>query len=337
VRQVSARRLLGLVGGFPRVRILVAGDFMLDQFIWGSVSRISPEAPVPIVRMTREDRRPGGAGNVVSNLASLGSRATACGVIGRDATARQLLRVLKSVGADVGGMVAARTVVTTRKTRIVAHQQQVVRVDQEATGHLDDRITGRLVRYVLENLAQHSGLIVSDYGKGAVSASLLEALSQRHARVPFLWIVDPKRPNFSRYRGASLIKPNVEEASEASGMEISDLRSLCNAGRRLLEMWGSQSVLISRGEDGMSLFKESGDVRHFPTAARDVYDVTGAGDTAISACALALAAGGTLEEAAVMANIAAGVAVAHVGTVAVTTQALRRAIKGAREDGICGA
>lgn len=337
MREVSARRLLGLVGRFPRARILVTGDFMLDQFIWGTVNRISPEAPVPVVRMTTEEFRPGGAGNVVSNIRALGSHAAACGVVGRDAAARELLRVLRSTGVEVGGMIAASAVVTTRKTRIVAHQQQVVRVDREVPGSLDGRITERLVRYVLDNLDQHSGLIVSDYGKGAVSARLLEALSERHARDPFLWIVDPKRPNFARYRGASLVKPNIEEASVASGVEITDLRSLCDAGSRLLEMWASEAILISRGEDGMSLFKRSGGARHFPTAARQVYDVTGAGDTAVAACALALAAGATLEEAAVMANIAAGVAVARVGTAAVTASELREAIKRACGDGICGA
>jgi D-beta-D-heptose 7-phosphate kinase/D-beta-D-heptose 1-phosphate adenosyltransferase len=310
---------------------------MLDQFVWGSVSRISPEAPVPVVRMTREEYRAGGAGNVVSNIGALGGDAVACGVVGRDAAADRLLEVLGWVGADVEGMVTAPKVVTTQKTRIVAQQQQVVRVDQEGTGQLEDRVTERLMRYVLRNLKKCSGLIVSDYGKGAVGARLLGELSKRRAREPFLWLVDPKGPNFARYRGASLVKPNVEEASTASGVTISDSRSLRNAGRKLLKVWDSESVLISRGEDGMTLFKRSGGVQHFPTAARDVFDVTGAGDTAVSACALALAAGGTLEEAAVMANVAAGVAVAHVGTAVVTARALRQAIERARGDGICGA
>jgi rfaE bifunctional protein kinase chain/domain len=337
MRQVSARRLHRLVKRFPQASILVVGDFMLDEFIWGRVNRISPEAPVPVVRMTNADCRAGGAGNVVHNVAALGSRVAACGVVGRDESAQQLLRVLRSVGANVTGMLPTRSMTTTRKTRIIAHQQQVVRVDREAGAVPDRRIDARLVRHVLDRVGRHSAVIVSDYGKGVVSSTLLAELATRSRRAPFLWIVDPKQPNFSHYHGASLVKPNVDEASAASGVEITDLRSLSEAGRRLLRLWDAGAVLISRGDEGMSLFKQSGEVRHFPTAARDVYDVTGAGDSAVSACALTLAAGGTLEEATVMANIAAGVAVAHVGTVAVTAPALRAAIAQAQGDGTCAA
>lgn len=337
MRHVSARRLLRLVGQFPRERILVVGDFMLDQFIWGSVSRISPEAPVPVVRMTAEDSRAGGAGNVVSNIRALGGRATASGVIGRDANGRELLRALRKVGAEVNGIVAAPAAATIQKTRIIAHQQQVVRVDREGPDRFDRRTAARLTRYVLNQVGRHSAVIVSDYGKGTITRELLDALAARHERAPFLWLVDPKRANFCHYRRASVIKPNVQEASAASGIDITDLESLCAAGQRLLETWKAEAVLISRGEDGMSLFKQPGIARHFPTAAREVYDVTGAGDTAVSACALALAAGGTVEEAAVLANIAAGLAVAHVGTVAVEAAALRQAIKRAQGEGLCGA
>jgi D-beta-D-heptose 7-phosphate kinase/D-beta-D-heptose 1-phosphate adenosyltransferase len=202
---------------------------------------------------------------------------------------------------------------------------------------LDPRATRRLVRDVLRNVGRHSAVIVSDYGKGTVTPELLDALGRRHAARPFLWVVDPKRANFTRYRRATLVKPNLLEASAASGIDIVDETSLCAAGRRLLALWEAEAVLISRGEEGMSLFKRPDVVRHFPTAAREVFDVTGAGDTAVAACALALAAGGTPEEAAVLANIAAGVAVAHVGTVAVDAAAVRAAIQRARGDGLCRA
>ncbi len=334
---VSAHRLLALVRRFASRRVLVVGDFRLDQFIWGSVNRISPEAPVPVVRMTGEDHRAGGAGNVVSNVRALGGRVRATGVIGRDAGGRMLLRALRAVGADVTGIVSSAALSTTRKTRIIAHQQQVVRLDRENDRALDPRTARRLVRDVVRHIGRHSAVIVSDYGKGAVTPELLEALSARHATQPFLWVVDPKRANFARYRRATLVKPNLQEATAASGIDIVDEASLCAAGRRLLALWEAEAVLISRGEEGMTLFKRPGVVRHFPTAARDVYDVTGAGDSAVAACALALAAGGTPEEAAVLANIAAGVAVARVGTVAVDTEALRAAIERARGDGLCGA
>lgn len=337
MQQVSARRLSRLVGSFPKLRVLVVGDFMLDQFVFGQVRRISPEAPVPVVRMTGEEFRAGGAGNVVSNVRAMGGRVAAAGVVGRDASGRQLVAALGAIGADVGGLIASPHVATIRKTRIIAHQQQLVRVDREDGRQLDERVATRLVRDVLGRVDRHAAVVVSDYGKGTITAPLLAALAARQSARPFVWIVDPKRANFERYRGATVIKPNLEEASAASGIEITDRRSLGEAGQRLLELWQSQAVLISRGEDGMSLFKQPGVVRHFGTAARDVYDVTGAGDTAIAACALALAAGGSFEEAAVLANLAAGVAVAHVGTVAVTDAQLRQAIRAAEGDGICAA
>jgi D-beta-D-heptose 7-phosphate kinase/D-beta-D-heptose 1-phosphate adenosyltransferase len=287
--------------------------------------------------MVAEEFRAGGAGNVVGNIRAMGARAVAAGVIGRDPSGRQLLDALRSNGVDVGGLLATPRVSTTKKTRIIAHQQQVVRVDRESDGTLDGRVGARLVHDVLRRIDRHAAVVVSDYGKGTITRELLAALAARHAERPFLWVVDPKRGNFERYRGATLIKPNVQEASAASGIDITDLRSLRAAGRRLLERWQAQAVLISRGEDGMSLFKRPGTVRHFPTAAREVYDVTGAGDTAVAACTLALAAGGSFEEATVLANVAAGLAVAQVGTVAVTAEALRKAIRRAQGDGICGA
>jgi D-beta-D-heptose 7-phosphate kinase/D-beta-D-heptose 1-phosphate adenosyltransferase len=326
-----------LVRKFPRLRVLVVGDFMLDQFIWGDVHRISPEAPVPVVRMTGEDFRAGGAGNVVSNVRALGGRVGAAGVIGRDPSGRSLLEALRGAGVEVAGLLAAPGVVTTRKTRIIAHRQQVVRVDRENDGGLPAAVVTRLQRFVLRQVRRQAAVIVSDYGKGVVTPALLDGLAREYGREPFLWLVDPKRANFTRYRRASLVKPNLHEASVASGIEITDAASLVAAGRRLLEMWETEAVLISRGEQGMSLFRRPDFVRHFPTAARDVFDVTGAGDTAVAACALALAAGGSLEEAAVLANIAAGVAVAQVGTVAVSREALGAAIERARGDGLCGA
>jgi D-beta-D-heptose 7-phosphate kinase/D-beta-D-heptose 1-phosphate adenosyltransferase len=337
VQQVSGRRLSRLVGSFPKLRVLVVGDFMLDQFVFGQVRRISPEAPVPVVRMTGEEFRAGGAGNVVSNVRAMGGRVVAAGVVGRDASGRQLAAALRSTGADVGGLIESPLVATIRKTRIIAHQQQLVRVDREDGRALDGRVAARLLRDVLGRLDRHAAVVVSDYGKGTITPPLLATLAARQRQRPFVWIVDPKRTNFDRYRGATVVKPNLEEASAASGIEITDRESLCEAGRRLLELWQSEAVLISRGEDGMSLFKRPGVVRHFGTAARDVYDVTGAGDTAIAACALALAAGGSFEEAAVLANLAAGVAVAHVGTVAVTAAQLRQAIRAGEGAGICAA
>jgi len=326
--RVSGRRLAELIRRFAGVRVLVVGDLMLDRFVWGQVERISPEAPVPVVHVTREDERPGGAGNVVSNVAALGGRAAACGIVGDDAAGRALAAALRALGAGTEGVVVSHQARTTEKTRIIAHQQQVVRLDHETSRVLDGAGARRVRDFVLRGCAGCDVVVVSDYAKGVVGPDLLAALAEAHARAPFTWVVDPKRANFAHYRRASLMKPNRAEAAEAAGIEIRDRASLCAAGARLLERWETEAVLISRGEEGMALFRRGGGVQEFPTVAREVYDVTGAGDTVLAACALALGAGGTLEEATVLANHAAGVVVGKLGTATLDGDELRAAIKG---------
>jgi D-beta-D-heptose 7-phosphate kinase/D-beta-D-heptose 1-phosphate adenosyltransferase len=323
----GGRRLTRLVARFPRVRVLVVGDLMLDQFIWGRVQRISPEAPVPVVEVRDEDVRPGGAGNVASNVAALGGRAAACGIVGRDEAGQRLRRALRTLGAATDGLIVSRQAETVQKTRIIAHHQQIVRLDRERSGAPDGASARGVRDFVLSNRRRFDVLVVSDYGKGAVGAELLDALAEAHRRAPFTWLVDPKRVNFPHYRRASLVKPNREEAAQASGVEICDAASLREAGARLLARWEAAAVLISRGDEGMALFKPGGVVEEFPTVAREVFDVTGAGDTVLATCALALGAGGTLEEATVLANHAAGVAVGKVGTAAVTSDELRAALR----------
>jgi len=325
--RVSERRLAELVRRFAGVRVLVVGDLMLDRFVWGQVERISPEAPVPVVHVTGEDERPGGAGNVVSNITALGGRAGACGMVGDDAAGKRLVAALDTLGAGTEGVVVSRHASTTQKTRIIAHQQQVVRLDHEAPAVLDGAGMRRVRDFVLGARARFDVLVVSDYAKGVVGPELLGALAEAHVRAPFTWVVDPKRANFAHYRRASLMKPNRGEAAEAAGIDIRDRPSLCAAGARLLARWETEAVLISRGEAGMALFKRGGAVQEFPTVAREVYDVTGAGDTVLAACALALGAGGTLEEATVLANHAAGVVVGKVGTATLGAGELRAAVR----------
>jgi D-beta-D-heptose 7-phosphate kinase/D-beta-D-heptose 1-phosphate adenosyltransferase len=328
----NPRRLSELVRRFGKVRVLVVGDLMLDQFVWGRVERISPEAPVPVVHVTREERRPGGAGNVVSNLRALGGRAAVSGLVGRDPAGEALVRSLRALGANTDGVIAARGGVTIQKTRIIAHSQQVVRLDREAPVGPDGGGAKRVRDHVLRQRERFDVLLVSDYAKGAVTSDLLGALAEAHTRAPFTWVVDPKRANFPHYRRASLMKPNRQEAADAAGIEITTPSSLRTAGTRLLERWQAGAILISRGEEGMALFKPGEadrdvTVQHFPTVAREVFDVTGAGDTVLATCALALGAGGTLEEATVLANHAAGVVVGKVGTATVTAEELRTALK----------
>jgi D-beta-D-heptose 7-phosphate kinase/D-beta-D-heptose 1-phosphate adenosyltransferase len=324
--QVSRRRLVELVRRFRDVRVLVVGDLMLDQFVWGRVDRISPEAPVPVVQVTAEERRPGGAGNVVSNVVALGGRAGVCGIVGRDAVGERLTAALRALGAATDGVVVSRAHQTIHKTRIIAHHQQVVRLDREQAGGDGGQSARRIRDFVLRHRGRYDVVVVSDYGKGTVGPELLAALAEARRRDDLLWVVDPKRVNFPHYRRPSLIKPNREEAAAASGIEIRDAATLRLAGRRLLERWEADAVLISRGEEGMALFKAGGGVREFPTVAREVFDVTGAGDTVLATCALALGARGTLEEATVLANHAAGVVVGKIGTATATTDELRAAV-----------
>ena len=325
--RVSERRLGELIRRFAGVRVLVVGDLMLDRFVWGQVERISPEAPVPVVHVTREDERPGGAGNVVSNVTALGGRAAVCGMVGDDAAGKRLGAALRALGAATDGIVVSRHARTTQKTRIIAHQQQVVRLDHEGVPVRDGVGAHRVRELALRGRARADVVVVSDYAKGVVGPELLAALAEAHGRSPFTWVVDPKRANFAHYRRASLMKPNRAEAAEAADIDIRDRASLRAAGTRLLARWEAEAVLISCGEEGMALFKRGGGVEEFPTVAREVFDVTGAGDTVIAACALALGAGGTLEEATVLANHAAGVAVAKIGTATVTAAELRATLR----------
>ncbi|MGH7818411.1 MAG: bifunctional heptose 7-phosphate kinase/heptose 1-phosphate adenyltransferase, partial [Candidatus Binatia bacterium] len=231
-----------IVRRFPRVRLLVVGDLMLDQFVWGRVSRISPEAPVPVVQVTRESFHLGGAANVAANIRALGGRATIAGVVGQDDFGRRVLEELRKIGVDVSGVVRSRSYSTIRKIRILAHQQQVVRLDREqplASASLPRAIRDR----VAKSLASVDGVVVSDYGKGVVTRELLSLLAGRRDGRLHLFI-DPKKGNFAHYRRATLIKPNLEAASLAAGIEIRDEGSLRRAGEHLVRSWESDAVLI---------------------------------------------------------------------------------------------
>ncbi len=320
------RRLVRLLARFSDARVLVVGDLMLDHFVWGRVERISPEAPVPVVQVTRESFCLGGAANAVQNIRALGGQATACGVVGRDPAGRMVLRLLREVGASTEGVVVGAMAVTTRKTRIIAHNQQVVRLDRE-NPDASAAAAPRLVSFLRRGAEKFSTVILSDYGKGVVGSELIGLLAERWEKGALRLVVDPKRANFRNYRGATLVTPNEREAAEASGIDVSDAAALHAAGERLLEQWRAEAVLVTRGEQGMSLFVRGRPPRHFPTRAREVYDVTGAGDTVAAVCALALGAGADLEDAAVLANLAAGIVVGKVGTAVVSAAELRAALQ----------
>lgn len=322
----TSRRLTRLVAAFAKKRIVVVGDLMLDRFIWGDVRRISPEAPVPVVRVTRESAHPGGAGNVVANLAALGAQPVVIGWVGRDGAGRRIAQLLSELGADASGLLTTSEADSIQKTRIIAHSQQVVRLDREAP-RPGSRLSKRIQSAVARKLRGADAVLVSDYGKGTVSPALLDLLAARRESAGFAYLIDPKQPNFDAYRGASLVKPNEFEASAASGLEIEDAASLAEAGRRLLDRWQSDAVMISRGEHGLSLFQRGARARNFPAAAREVFDVTGAGDTVMAVASLALASGGTFEEAAHLANLAAAIVVGKVGTATLEPSELLAAIR----------
>lgn len=321
--------LLELVKKFPTAHLLVVGDLMIDRFIWGDVERISPEAPVPVLRVTAESIRLGGAANVIHNIRSLGGQVTACGIIGADAAGKRMQQELKRIGALTAGVVVDRQHQTIQKTRVIARprHQQIVRLDRESVSGARDSSLSRVRHFLMKHAERFDAIVVSDYGKGVVHDELLQWVAEFTRKKQRPSIVDPKKENYARYRGATLLTPNKDEASGASGIKIRDEKTLLAAGARLVRLWRAKAVLVTRGPDGSSLFRPRGAVQHFATEPKDMFDVTGAGDTVVAACALALACGAGYEDAAVLSNIAAGLVGDEVGTVAVAVERLRNALK----------
>ncbi|HSQ59774.1 MAG TPA: D-glycero-beta-D-manno-heptose-7-phosphate kinase [Acidobacteriota bacterium] len=314
--------LAARVRDFRGKRVLVVGDVILDRYLWGRAARVSPEAPVLVVDVEREEFRLGGAANVAHNVASLGAVPVLFGVRGDDVASAALCAVLRERGVDPeAGLVEDAGRRTTQKTRIIAQHQQVLRADEENREPLADSVRARLWDRLEASLAGADAVILSDYGKGVLCAPLLERLLPELVRRGVPTAVDPKEEQFHRYRGVTVITPNVAEASQAWGKRLRSAADLAEAGFGLREKLGAKSVLITRGEEGMSLFDEEGHT-HIPTKAREVYDVTGAGDTVVATIGAALAARAPLAEACVLANHAAGLVVAHLGTAAATSEEL---------------
>jgi D-beta-D-heptose 7-phosphate kinase/D-beta-D-heptose 1-phosphate adenosyltransferase len=310
-----------------RRRVLVVGDVMLDEFLWGHVSRISPEAPVPVVEIQRESFHVGGAGNVAANVRALGARVVLAGVAGRDGAGERLFEALARAGVECAIHVP-ETRPTTVKTRIVAHHQQVVRADRESSRDLTGRDEDAVIGAALDALPGCDAVIVSDYEKGVVTSRLVRTLVSRAGRSRIPLLVDPKVSHLRRYRGATLVTPNQHEAALGAGQRIETAADLRTAGSRLLDLLRCQALLITRGEHGMALFEAGRRPLEIPTAAREVFDVTGAGDTVIATLGLAVAAGARLPVAAALANHAAGVVVGKLGTATATADELLAAVAG---------
>jgi D-beta-D-heptose 7-phosphate kinase/D-beta-D-heptose 1-phosphate adenosyltransferase len=313
-----------LLKTFRKARVLVVGDLILDRYIWGKVSRISPEAPVPVVEVADDSLKLGGAANVAHNIVALGGKATLAGVIGKDRAGEAFRELIGEKGIE--GAIFADSRHTTMKTRVIAHNQQIVRFDTEDTSRIGGTVLADVTRFLRRAIHEHDAVIVSDYQKGFVSAGLIKELVRAAKGEKKIVAVDPKVGHFHFYRGVSLITPNLLEAARGSGIEIRDEVSLIRAGKTLMKKLSCGAVLITRGEEGMSLF-ERDRLTHIPTVARHVYDVTGAGDTVIAAFTLAHAAGAPMPEAAAIANHAAGIVVGEVGTAVVSPEKLLESLR----------
>lgn len=298
----------------------------MDEFIWGRVERISPEAPVPVVQVDRESLMLGGAGNVINNVIALGGQAVLSGVIGHDAMGRELVRMLRKMNSPTHGLVVEDQRPTTIKTRVVAHSQQVVRVDREKCRPVAEDTIEQILASLKEQLSSIDAIVVADYGKGVVTQSLMDGIRSIMHDSQVLLAVDPKIQNLALYRDVTVVTPNNQEAQAMSGIIIEDEASLERAGDHLLRELECQMVLITQGEKGMTLFQHNDQSTQIPTVARKVFDVSGAGDTVISTFTLALAAGLTPQQAAVLANFAAGLVVAEVGTATVSASRLKEAL-----------
>ncbi|OEU51081.1 MAG: bifunctional heptose 7-phosphate kinase/heptose 1-phosphate adenyltransferase [Desulfobacterales bacterium C00003060] len=317
------------LSNFDMCRILVVGDVMIDEYLWGEVDRISPEAPVQVVSVLRKSTTLGGAGNVANNLVTLGAKVSVASVIGagESADSELLLKLFKDLSVDTTGLIQDPARSTTKKARIIAGHQHVLRIDHETRQEISQAHTARLVQFVRERIHTFNVVLISDYGKGLLTEILLRQVIDvaRQNKKPI--VVDPKGLDFKKYAGATAITPNNREASLAAGIEIADDMSLFAAGRRLLQDVPVQKVLMTCGKDGMVLFEQGQEPYRISTEARQVFDVSGAGDTVLAVLGLGLASGGSFRQAAALANVAAGIVVGKVGTATVSRNELQSALE----------
>ncbi len=311
---------------FKDKQIFVVGDIMLDEYLWGNVDRISPEAPVPIVKIENETKAPGGASNVVNNLIGLGAKVYLSGVIGNDQSGEFLKKYFSKKDVDISGVVIRKDRATTVKTRVIAHDQQVVRVDKESVEPIHREVIDQILGSIKKIIKTIDGIIISDYGKGVIVPDLIEKLITLANDNKKVIAVDPKIEHFFQYKNVTLITPNHFEAEKVLNIKISDQEDVHKAGKQIMKELDLKYLFITQSKDGMTVFRKNKQPANIPTHARIVYDVTGAGDTVISTAVLALVSGLGYEEAAMLANYAAGIVVEEVGTTAITIEKLKRAL-----------
>jgi D-beta-D-heptose 7-phosphate kinase/D-beta-D-heptose 1-phosphate adenosyltransferase len=327
--RLTTERAAEIVTSLRDKTVVVFGDVMLDEFVWGDVTRISPEAPVPVVEIRRESVHLGGAANVLSNLRALGVQSALVGVVGQDRAGERVRAELREAGAldAEENLIVDVSRPTTVKTRIIAHSQLVVRADRERRTPVDATVAERIVTTLRRLLRNADALVVSDYDKGAVTPAVLDEIlpAAEAARVPVL--IDPKIRNFDSYRPATLVTPNHHEALRLTNTEDDTDEGMARAARAIRARLACRSVLITRGERGMMLLEGEGEPVYVPTAAREVFDVTGAGDTVIATLAASIAAGASLLEAAMLANYAAGIVVGKIGTATASAEELLASVR----------
>jgi len=319
---------------FDRCHILVVGDLMIDEYLWGDVDRISPEAPVQIVAVDTEDYTLGGSGNVVKNIASLGAAVSVAGVIGTGRNGQLLLQMFKDLGVHTDGIIQEPDRPTTMKTRIIASNQQVLRIDRETKQTISDATLERLAGFIENKISSVDVILISDYGKGVITKTLLSRLIASAREHNKITISDPKGLDFSKYSGVSLLTPNKKEAARASGIEIVDDTTLSEAGNKILQAVDIDKLLITCGKDGMILFQRNHAPSTIYAEARQVYDVSGAGDTVLAILGLGIAAGESFEHSMALANTAAGIVVGKVGTATISRQELAAALQPSRDSAV---
>lgn len=320
------QRLDEIFSGFNNKRIFVIGDLMLDVYIWGKVGRISPEAPVPIVEVEEESYRFGGAANVGMNVRSLGGIPVLVGVIGYDKEGTVIDALMEENELEKDGIFYDEDRPTTVKTRIIAHSQHVVRVDKEDKRNISEEMENKILQFLHRRKNEIDGIILEDYNKGVLTKNLIKQVIEFANKNKILITVDPKFDNFFEYRNVTVFKPNRKETEDALGIKLNSEENVLEAGKRLKEKLNPEYLLLTRGEKGMTLFTKNGDFHTIPTRARKVADVSGAGDTVIATITMALAAGAEIEEAATIANLAAGLVCEEVGVVPIDRQLLYNAL-----------
>jgi rfaE bifunctional protein kinase chain/domain len=326
VVQLSNERITEIIGQFKNKKIVVVGDLMLDKYVWGKVVRISPEAPVPVVEVETETEKLGGAANVANNIRSLGGEPILIGVVGNDTNGETLVGLVEQQGCSTFGIITDNSRPTTTKTRVIAHNQHVVRIDSEQKKEISETIQDQMLDILQNHISAIDGMIIEDYNKGVVVRSFIQRLIEFSRKHQKIITVDPKFNNFFEYRNVTVFKPNRKETEDALGKKLRSEEEILIAGKDLLERLRAETVLLTRGDKGMTLFEKNGDVSHVETQARHVADVSGAGDTVIATLTMALVSGATMKEAATLANHAAGVVCGEVGIVPIELDALKSSI-----------